>query len=50
MDSIKMDAPKTQDFLAVLEGLKLADKKTLTVLPAANEPSTAAAATSPSTG
>jgi large subunit ribosomal protein L4 len=28
---------KTKDFLAVLEGLKLADKKTLTVLPAANE-------------
>ena len=37
VDSIKMDAPKTQDFLAVLEGLELADKKTLTVLPAANE-------------
>ena len=37
VDSIKMDAPKTKDFLAVLEGLKLADKKTLTVLPAAND-------------
>ena len=37
VDSISMDAPKTKDFLAVLEGLKLADKKTLTVLPDAND-------------
>jgi large subunit ribosomal protein L4 len=37
VDSISMDAPKTKDFLAVLEGLKLADKKTLTVLPSAND-------------
>ena len=33
VDSIKMDAPKTKDFLAILSNLKLDDMKTLTVLP-----------------
>ena len=33
VDSIKMDAPKTKDFLAILTNLQLEDKKTLTVLP-----------------
>jgi large subunit ribosomal protein L4 len=37
VDSLAIDAPKTKDFLAVLQGLKLDDKKTLTVIPAAND-------------
>jgi len=32
IDSIKMDSPKTQNFLKVLENLKVNDKKTLFVL------------------
>ena len=37
VDSIKMDAPKTKDFLAILSNLKLEDKKTLTVLPSQDD-------------
>ena len=37
VDSIKMDAPKTKDFLAILSNLKLDDKKTLTVLPSKDD-------------
>ena len=33
VDSIKMNAPKTKDFLTVMTNLKLDDKKTLTILP-----------------
>ena len=37
VDSIKLDAPKTKDFLAVMSNLKLDDKKTLTVLPSQDD-------------
>ena len=37
VDNIKMDAPKTRDFLAILSNLKLEDKKTLTVLPSKDD-------------
>ena len=37
LDNIKMDAPKTKDFLALLTSLKLDDKKTLTVLPSKDD-------------
>ena len=37
VDNIKMDAPKTRDFLAVMTNLKLDDKKTLTILPSSDD-------------
>jgi large subunit ribosomal protein L4 len=37
VDSIKLNAPKTKDFLSVMVNLKLDDKKTLTVLPSLDD-------------
>ena len=37
VDSIAMDAPKTKEMLGILTALKLADKKTLLVLPEQND-------------
>jgi large subunit ribosomal protein L4 len=37
VDNIKMDAPKTKDFLTVMTNLKLDDKKTLMILPSQDD-------------
>ena len=37
VDNIKMDAPKTKDFLSVMKNLKLDEKKTLTILPSQDD-------------
>ena len=37
VDNIKMDAPKTKDFLTVMTNLKLYDKKTLMILPSQDD-------------
>lgn len=37
LDNIKMDAPRTKDFLALMVNLKLDDKKTLTILPSQDD-------------
>ena len=37
VDSIKLNAPKTKDFLSVMINLKLDDKKTLTILPSQDD-------------
>lgn len=36
VDNISFDAPKTKSFLAVMDALKLADKKVLVIVPEAN--------------
>ena len=37
LDALKFDAPKTKDFVAMMAALKIADKKALFVLPAADD-------------
>ena len=37
LDALKFDAPKTKDFVALMAALKIADKKALFVLPAADD-------------
>ena len=37
LDALKFEAPKTKDFVAMLAALKIADKKALFVLPAADD-------------
>ncbi len=37
VEGLKMDAPKTKDFAGLMNGLEMANNKTLMVLPAANE-------------
>ncbi len=37
LENLTLDSPKTKDYLNVLNGLSLADKKTLVVLPEANK-------------
>jgi large subunit ribosomal protein L4 len=37
LDGIKMDAPKTKDFVGMMSGLNLSDSKTLMVLAAPND-------------
>tara|TARA_B110000444_G_scaffold261355_1_gene312859 strand:+ start:2997 stop:3626 length:630 start_codon:yes stop_codon:yes gene_type:complete len=37
LDNIKIDSPKTKDFLALMVNLKLDDKKTLTILPSQDD-------------
>ena len=37
LDALKFEAPKTKDFVAMLTALKIADKKALFVLPAADD-------------
>ena len=37
LDALKFEAPKTKDFVAMMSALKIADKKALFVLPAADD-------------
>ena len=37
LDALKFEAPKTKDFKAMMAALKIADKKALFVLPAADD-------------
>ena len=37
LENVSFDAPKTKDFVSMMSGLKIADKKTLLVLPEANK-------------
>lgn len=37
VDAMMIDAPKTQSFLGMMQGLELVDRKTLVVLPSPNE-------------
>ena len=37
LDTLQFDAPKTKDFVAMTNNLKIADKKTLVILPEPNK-------------